>query len=153
MVIYDEKGNRVESPDYELGHVEENEVPVMHVWVIDMPEQSHEEIIREYPETGGKDIEIVVDVPEEGHWETHREDGSVIDDFDGDIAEGWPHDEPIPDIWRYGVYILYTPEELAKIEEQKLKADEAERKRREQQEWLEEAPDHMLDMDEAIVAL
>lgn len=143
MTTFDSNWNVIETPDYELGYVEQRELPVVHEYVIDEPEISHEEVVAEYPETGGKDVQIVIDREEKGHWETKDEEGNIVNHFDGMITEGFPKDELIPDIWYYDLYIPYTPEELAEMEEQRKQAEAEQEKYDQQQEWLEKAPERV----------
>ena len=63
---------------------------VWHRYIVDSEAITHEEVIAEYP-NGGKDIVIVVDIPERGHWETRLDTGEIID-FNGTIPEDAPHD-------------------------------------------------------------
>ena len=114
MVIYDESGSKLDWFDESLGRVNIVSKKVLHKYIIDKEEQCHYETIAEYPETGGKDVEWIVDVEESGHWETtDASTKDLIEDFDGVIAEDWPKDQTIEDVWEYGVYHKYTDEELA----------------------------------------
>lgn len=138
MVIYDNKWNVIENPDLEAGKVENKYRPVTHKWVVDVEEITKEVVVAEYP-NGGKDIEYVVEVPEEGHWETYLEDGTKIN-FDGKIADDLPHEQPVSDYEKYGLYIQYTKEELDKIAKAKEEAKEQAKKRDEQTKFLDSAP-------------
>lgn len=115
MIIYNEAGQIIENPDYDLGYVKKEIVPITHMYVVDVPAVTHEVVIAEYPETGGKDVEIVVDEPEIGHWTSFNEDGELITDFDGDLS-GFPKDVPVPDTWEIGIFVPFTPEELEERE-------------------------------------
>lgn len=90
MIIYDEQGNVLENYDLTLGHIETHTRTVEHEAVEAVGEVSHYEVIAEYP-NGGKDVKKVVDVPA----------------VPG--REAW--DEEI----QYGVYIPYTEEEMAQM--------------------------------------
>lgn len=153
MVIIDETGAVVTDPDLEMGRLEARSMPVTHTWVVDVEEQSHEEVIAEYPETGGKDIAIVVDVEEQGHWETRGEDGAVVEHFDGVILEDTPREQPVADTWAYAVYVPYTDEELAEIEERRAAMEAEAARMAEREAWLAGAPDQAADLDEAVVEL
>lgn len=173
MLIYNEDGARVDSPDLDAGYIEDIELSVIHSWVIDTPEETHVAYTAGYtpdggavpvdPATGdpldasiaimGKDAEIVVDKPEEGHWETRREDGSLVEDWDGTIPDDWPHDQPVSGVWHYGVYHIYTAEQLDEMERARAEAEAAQAKAEAQQEWLDGAPAVVEDHDAAIVAL
>ena len=114
MVIYDESGSKLDWFDESLGRVNIMSKKVLHKYIVDEEEQGYYETIAEYPETGGKDVEWVVDAKESGHWETVDASTEMpIEDFDGIIAEDWPKDQTIEDVWEYGVYHKYTDEELA----------------------------------------
>lgn len=119
MTTYNEEGQKIDSYDESLGYLELVTVNVSHSWVVDKEEEGEWEVIAEYPETGGKDVEWKVTSPEEGHWKTvNKETEEEIEDFDGNVYEDWPHDEPVPDLWQYQVYHKYTEEELAERKEQ-----------------------------------
>ena len=131
MLVLDESGATVADPDLKSGRLEERQRPVVHRYVVDVEEQSHEEVIAEYPETGGKDVEIVVDVEEQGHWETRLEDGELIE-FDGVIPGDMPHELEVTDAQSYMLYTPYTDEELAEMarleaERKRMEAEAAER--------------------------
>lgn len=125
MVVYDESGHKVEDVDYSKGYVEVKAKAVTHTYKVDVERKTHFEVIAEYPETGGQDVEEVVDVEEQGHWETtDDETGEVVADFDGVIPEDWPHEIEVSGVWQYGVYHEYTAEELSQIEQERKEAQE-----------------------------
>lgn len=126
MIVYDEDGIRLDDFDETTGRVEIATKDVVHKYVVDTEEQGHYQTIAEYPETGGKDVEWRVTSPEEGHWETVDSDtGEAVTDFDGVVPGDLPHDVETPDIWEYGVYVPYTAEELAQMEEDRAAAQSA----------------------------
>lgn len=94
--IYDESGNLITEYDLELGHMEASTRTEHHEAVIGVEEEWHWETIAEYP-NGGKDVKKVIDVP------------------GVEAKDAW--DEKIP----IYIYIPYTEEELAAIEEEKNK--------------------------------
>lgn len=94
--VYDEAGNLIENPDLNLGRLKADIRTVHHEAVTGVEEQWHFETIAEYP-NGGKDVKKVVDVP------------------GVEAKDAW--DEKIP----IYIYIPYTEEELAAIEEEKNK--------------------------------
>lgn len=94
--VYDEAGNLIENPDLNLGRLKADIRTVHHEAVTGVEEQWHFETIAEYP-NGGKDVKKVVDVP------------------GVEAKDAW--DEKIP----IYIYIPYTDEELAAIEEEKNK--------------------------------
>lgn len=94
--VYDEAGNLIENPDLNLGRLKADIRTVHHEAVSGVEEQWHFETIAEYP-NGGKDVKKVVDVP------------------GVEAKDAW--DEKIP----IYIYIPYTEEELAAIEEEKNK--------------------------------
>ena len=123
MVILNANGDLIVSPNYDLGHVEIKSSPITHTYIIDVKEQGHWETIAEYPETGGTDIEWRIDVPEVGHWETRDDSGEIVKHYDGLIPDDLPKEQPVDDIWQYGLYIEYTQDELDKIAHDKAEAD------------------------------
>ena len=92
MNIYDEQGNPVMDYDPEKGRLERKVRVHHHEAVEAVEEQGHWETIAEYPETGGKDVQWVVDVP------------------GVEAREAWDEEET------YWLYIPYTEEELAQME-------------------------------------
>lgn len=94
--VYDEAGNLVENPDLALGRLKADTRTIHHDAVEGVEEVWHWETIAEYP-NGGKDVKKVVDVP------------------GVEAKDAW--DEKIP----IYIYIPYTEEELAAIEEEKNK--------------------------------
>lgn len=129
MIILDESGLVVESPDLEAGRIEYHEANVRHRWVSDVEEQGHYETVAEY-DNGGKDVEWVVDSEGSGHWETVYDNDEPVEHFDGFIGEDWPHDIEIQDTWSYGLYVKYSEEELAQIEEERAEAERASQEQR-----------------------
>lgn len=96
MEIVDESGNKIENPDLSKGYLEEETKIIHHDAVVGVEQKSHYEVVKEY-ENGGKDLKEVIDV---AGIEPHKE-----------------YDETIT----YQKYILYTPEELKTIDEEKNK--------------------------------
>ena len=118
MKIFGTDGKEIENPELEKGELSCEQVRVVHTWIVDVEEESHEEVVAEYP-NGGKDVAIVIDVEEHGHWETRDEEGSVID-FDGSIPDDMPHENPVEDVWQFQRYRAYTEDELAEIAKRKV---------------------------------
>ena len=92
MDIYDEQGNPVTDFDPAKGRLEMQKRIHHHEAVEAVEEQGHWETVAEYPETGGKDVQWVVDVP------------------GVEAQEAWDEEET------YWLYIPYTEEELAQME-------------------------------------
>ena len=92
MDIYDEQGNPVTDYDPAKGRLEMQKRMHHHEAVEAVEEQGHWETVAEYPETGGKDVQWVVDVP------------------GVEAREAWDEEET------YWLYIPYTEEELAQME-------------------------------------
>lgn len=92
MDIYDEQGNPVTDYDPAKGRLEIQKRIHHHEAVEAVEEQGHWETVAEYPETGGKDVQWVVDVP------------------GVEAREAWDEEET------YWLYIPYTEEELAQME-------------------------------------
>lgn len=143
MIVFDEYDNIIDNPDLNLGYIEKKLIPVIHKYIVDEPAITHEVVIREYPETGGKDVEIVVDVPEQGHWETTDQNGKPITEFNGSLV-GFPKDRPIEDTWEYGLYIPYTEDELAQRDEELEKMSEETEKR---EEFMQNAPSQIEELE------
>ena len=95
MIVYDEQGNVHDSKDldYSKGYIVAKKRIHHHEAVAGVEEQGHQETIAEYPETGGKDVIWVVDVP------------------GVEAREAYDEEED------YNEYVLYTEEELAAIAE------------------------------------
>ena len=92
MDIYGEQGNPVTDYDPAKGRLEMQKRIHHHEAVEAVEEQGHWETVAEYPETGGKDVQWVVDVP------------------GVEAREAWDEEET------YWLYIPYTEEELAQME-------------------------------------
>lgn len=95
MNIYDSQGNTVQDFDPSRGRLKQ-QVRIIHHEAVDaVEEQGHWETVAEYPETGGKDVVWVVDVP------------------GVEAREAWDEEET------YWLYIPYTEEKLKQMEEAK----------------------------------
>ena len=92
MDIYDEQGNPVTDYDPAKGRLEMQKRMHHHEAVEAVEEQGHWETVAEYPETGGRDVQWVVDAP------------------GVEAREAWDEEET------YWLYIPYTEEELAQME-------------------------------------
>lgn len=92
MDIYDEQGNPVTDYDPAKGRLEMQKRIHHYEAVEAVEEQGHWETVAEYPETGGKDVQWVVDAP------------------GVEAREAWDEEET------YWLYIPYTEEELAQME-------------------------------------
>ena len=92
MDMYDGQGNPVTDYDPAKGRLEMQKRIHHHEAVEAVEEQGHWETVAEYPETGGKDVQWVVDVP------------------GVEAREAWDEEEV------YWLYIPYTEEELAQME-------------------------------------
>lgn len=92
MDMYDEQGNPVTDYDPAKGRLEMQKRIHHHEAVEAVEEQGHWETVAEYPETGGKDVQWVVDAP------------------GVEAREAWDEEET------YWLYIPYTEEEPAQME-------------------------------------
>lgn len=72
MVVYDESVHRIEEYDLDKGYLENKSEAVEHRWVVDSEEQGEWVTLKEYPETGGKDVEWRVTAEEQGHGDDGR---------------------------------------------------------------------------------
>lgn len=151
MAVYDKDFNIVGNPSTDHGRIEAVPVAVDFRYVIDSEEVSHEEVIAEYPETGGADVAIVIDSPEMGHWEARIAESGKEIGFD---FEGWPDNVGnFTDYVMMDIYEPFTPEEK---EEHDRIAEEAENERssaEEREELLESLPELMESTDDAICEL
>lgn len=148
MKIFDEKNNLIENPDMESGKLIQESNPVTFRYTITQHEQGHYETIAEYP-NGGKDVEWVIDTPEEGAWIAYDNDDNEVE-TDITIPDDAPHEMDIPSFNEYMRYVLYTAEELAEIAEKKKLQEEADAKKAEQEEFLESAPTRMTTVETAV---
>lgn len=119
MDIYDGQGNPVTDYDPAKGRLEMQKRIHHHEAVEAVEEQGHWETVAEYPETGGKDVQWVVDVP------------------GVEAQEAWDEEET------YWLYIPYTEEELAQMEADRNQPTPEERVK-ELEEALEEALELLL---------
>ena len=95
MRILDINNIEITNPDLSLGYLSEEKFFIVHHEAIEpVVEQGHWETIAEYP-NGGKDVEWVIDIAEVKAREAYDE---------------------YEDIYRY---VLYTEDELDKIEEER----------------------------------
>ena len=92
MNMYDEQGNPVTDYDPAKGRLEMQKRIHHHEAMEAVEEQGHWETVAEYSETGGKDVQWVVEVP------------------GVEAQEAWDEEET------YWLYIPYTEEELAQME-------------------------------------
>ena len=92
MDMYDEQGNPVTDYDPAKGRLEMQKRIHHHEAVEAVEEQGHWETVAEYPETGGRDVQWVVDAP------------------GVEAREAWDEEET------YWLYIPCTEEELAQME-------------------------------------
>ncbi len=114
MKIFDENNNIIENPDLTKGYLVEKHRDILHKYKITQEEQGHFETLKEYP-NGGKDVQWIVDVNEEGIWVTYDAEGNRIE-TDAIVPDDAPHEIEISDIETFYNYVLYTEEELSEIE-------------------------------------
>lgn len=150
MVVYDESGHRIEEYDLDKGYLEYKSKRVEHRWVVDSKERGEWVTVKEYPATGGKDVEWRTTEEEKGHWVTTDERGDKVDDFGSISRDEWPHDVPIPDVFEYAVYHAYTDAELAEIAEKKKKEEQEKQKAQENVEIAATLPDAVADLSEQV---
>lgn len=151
MIVYDKDFNIVKNPSLDNGRIEAVPLCVDFAYVIDSEEVHHEEVIAEYPETGGVDVAIVVDSPQRGHWEAKiSETGKRLDlDF-----SGWPDNgEGFRDIVMLDVYEPFTQNEKNEHDRLAEAAEEEQRREDERQKMLDSLPDNLASIDDAICEL
>ena len=100
--IYNEQMEHIENPDLTLGYLRPGTRTEHHEAVEGVQEIWHYETVAEYP-NGGKDIRKVVDVP------------------GVEAKAAWDEDIPIQ------IYVLYTQEELDRMEAERNKPTDTER--------------------------
>lgn len=122
MYVFDEEYNLLEQYDSDKGRLDERELNVVHKYVIDIEEEGHWETIAEY-DNGGKDVEWKIDTPESGHWETYRDEDILFTDYPVQIPDDWPKEQEINDVFQCNVYIPYTEEELVQVAKDKAKLE------------------------------
>lgn len=119
MNTFNKEMNFIESPDLGKGHLTEKTIELTWNYVLESEEEGHWEVIAEYPDTGGKDVEWAIDVPEVGHWDAKYKDGKPVDmeHYDGDEQpdESWDKTTVCTTTWTYQLYTPYTKEELEQI--------------------------------------
>jgi len=78
MRIIDKDGNEVQNPDFFRGYYLEDTIVIAHHPAQEyIPEQWHYEVVAEYP-NGGKDVEIVIDVPGQEACDAWDETESIL---------------------------------------------------------------------------
>ena len=140
-------------PDASLGRGVARAVAVVHRWEVDEEPLYEERVVAEYPETGGRDVELVEVSPGRGHWETEDASGSPVA-YDGPL----PPEEmsglgEVPGTWEVAVWVPWTDGELAEraaLAEQEAAAREAFEGR---ERWIGQAPAEQAAQDDAICAL
>ena len=151
MKIFDARMNEITDPDLSIGRLEERSKPIMYHYVIDVPEEAHEETIAEYP-NGGKDVVFVVDVEEQGHWEARDGDGNIIETEEV-IPSDAPHEIDISSEFRWLAYVLLTPDELEAAKEERQALAEAQAAAEARETFMDRAPDILAEQDAAICDL
>lgn len=77
-VFNEDKTIELTEYDLDLGHLE-NDTLVTHIEAVEeVPEQGHYVTLAEYPETGGKEVEWIVDVPKVEAVEEHDETEDIL---------------------------------------------------------------------------
>lgn len=140
-------------PDASLGRGVARAVAVRHLWVVDEEAVYEERVVAEYPETGGRDVELVEASPGRGHWETQDASGSPVA-YDGPL----PPEEmsglgEVPGTWDVEVWVPWTGEELAERARLAAEAEAAREAFEAREVWLDSAPAEQAAQDDAICAL
>lgn len=140
-------------PDASLGRGVARAVAVVHRWEVDEEPLYEERVVAEYPETGGRDVELVEVSPGRGHWETEDASGSPVA-YDGPL----PPEEmsglgEVPGTWDVEVWVPWTGEELAERARLAAEAEAAREAFEAREVWLACAPDEQAAQDDAICAL
>lgn len=150
MIIIDELTKEVlTDPNLELGEVTSVRIDVAYHYVVEQAAKYEEVIVAEYPDTGGKDVEMRLVSPEIGYWEMLDKEGTVLPyEIELDTAH-LPKDENTADIITIGVYHTYTSIELEEIEKQKQEAEKAAKKAQEKQEIMDAIPGRVDEIESA----
>lgn len=140
-------------PDPASGRGVPRSVAVAHRWVVDEEPAYEERVVAEYPETGGRDVELVEASPGRGHWETEDASGSPVA-YDGPL----PPEEmsglgEVPGTWEVAVWVPWTGEELAERARLAAEAEAAREAFEAREVWLACAPAEQAAQDDAICAL
>lgn len=151
MKVFSEQMEEIEVPDLAAGKVERRSVPVGLAWVVDSPEVAEERVVAEYPETGGRDVALVVVSPEEGHWEASWDFAGPCP-YDEEVPPDWPHGE-CRTLWDVGVWVPYTAEELAERARLAAEREELAKKAGEREAMISALPDEQAAQDDALCAL
>ena len=153
MTVYDESWNPVEDPDPALGRIETRARRLLMRYEEESPGRCREEVVAEYPETGGRDVRIVWDEPPRGRWRAFGADDGLPADLDVPADEGWPLDAEVTLDVPCDVFVPYTEEEAAEVA--RLLAEQAERDalEAEREEWLAAAPAMLDDGQQAVAEL
>ena len=92
MKVYDENWQQLETWDETKGNLHPTIRTIHHEAVEGVEEQGHWETVAEYPETGGKDVAWIIDVP------------------GIEAKQAWDEEQPCY------IYKLFTEQQLAEIE-------------------------------------
>lgn len=92
MRILDQSGNELQQADVDFskGRLEPDKLFVRHHDEIPAVEEQKHEVVTEYPETGGKDIRWVIDVPAKeavSEWDEYEDILRYIPYTDEELAE------------------------------------------------------------------
>lgn len=103
MRILNLNGEQMQSYDESKGYVEQEEInSEYHEAQEQVQQQSHYEVIKEYPQTGGKDVQEVIDVPYQPAREAYYDKETILR------------------------YHPYTDEQLTQIAEEKAEVEKQE---------------------------
>ena len=128
MKIYNEDWEEIENPDLDKGRLVQAERFIQHHEAVEYnPGVFREEIIAEYPETGGKDVVIVYEV------------------------EPTEAKEPWDEYEKCFKYVEYTEEELLEIEANKQANEKMQQQAEQDREFLDSAP-YQLEMITLVIA-
>lgn len=155
----DENYNPIDPPDLAQGSIKPESFSLAACYECDKEEVGHWVTIAEYP-GGGKDVEWVLDEPEEGQWFYSRIEDDGCETFWNDA----PLDVAGEDWWekgqvyryqseQYQVYTPFTDEELKARAEEEAAAKEAAEEAQAAQEVLEATPDGLAELSEVVSTL
>lgn len=148
VVAFDEQWNTINDPDMDKGKITYESVAVECRYVVDLEEQGHYEVIREYP-NGGKDVEWKVDTPEVGGWRYYR-NGEEWGECPMVVPDDWPHENTVNTYINVARWREYTPEELADVEKAKAAAEKELQDAKDKADMISELPDAVADLSEQV---
>ena len=104
----------------------EMEIPALCVYVYTKEPTYEKVVLREYPETGGKDVDFVEVDPGEGYWKLINQNGSEIEDYPIDVikTDSFSKTDPNEILLIFESYEKLSEEDLNSLKENEKSCDE-----------------------------